>query len=63
MFVLGHSVKGGLYGGHPSLTQLDAGDLAFTTDFRSVYATLIGGLFGADPVRVLGAEYPLLPLI
>ncbi len=63
MFVLGHSVKGGLYGAHPSLTQLDAGDLAFTTDFRSVYATLIGGLFGADPARVLGAEYPLLPLI
>ena len=63
MFLLGHSVKGGLYGAHPSLTELDAGDLAFTTDFRSVYATLIRGLFGADPVAVLGAEYPPLPLI
>ena len=63
MFLLGHSVKGGLYGAHPSLTELDAGDLAFTTDFRSVYATLIQGLFDADPVAVLGTEYPLLPLI
>ena len=63
MFILGHSVKGGLYGAHPSLTELDAGDLAFTTDFRSVYATLISGLFGVDSAGVLGAEYPLLPLI
>lgn len=63
MFVLGGSVKGGLYGEHPSLTKLDQGDLAYTTDFRSVYATLISGLFGADPVALLGAEYPQLPLI
>ena len=63
MFVLGHAVKGGIYGAHPSLTDLDAGDLAFTTDFRSVYASLISGLFGADPDLILGAEYPRLPLI
>jgi len=63
MFVLGHAVKGGLHGEHPSLTSLDEGDLVFTTDFRSVYATLIDGLFGVDPALVLGAEFPRLPLV
>ena len=31
--------KGGYYGEQPSLTNLDDGNLQFTTDFRSVYAT------------------------
>ncbi len=44
MFVVGSRVKGGHYGDIPSLTALDAGDnLKFTTDFRRVYATMIGG--------------------
>lgn len=59
----GHGVRGGLHGVHPSLDDLDRGDLAFTTDFRSVYATLVQGLFGADPRPVLGAEYPELDLL
>ena len=63
MFVLGRGVNGGLLGQHPSLTELDDGDLAHTTDFRSVYASLIDGVFGVDPAAVLGAEYPLLPLV
>ena len=41
MFVLGHKVKGGLYGKHPSLTDLSKGDLKMTTDFRSVSATMM----------------------
>ena len=41
---------------------LDAGDPAWTTDFRSVYASLIEGWFGVEHQRVLGARYPLLPL-
>ncbi|MCK6449117.1 MAG: DUF1501 domain-containing protein [Planctomycetes bacterium] len=59
-FVFGASVKGGLYGKHPSLTALDAGDVAHTTDFRSVYATLIERWMGADSSRVLGQKYPTL---
>ena len=47
MFVVGGRVKGGHYGQIPSLTALDAGDnLKYTTDFRRVYATLIGGWLG-----------------
>ena len=41
MFVVGSHVKGGLYGRHPSLTELDDGNLIKTTDFRRVYATMI----------------------
>jgi uncharacterized protein (DUF1501 family) len=63
MFVLGSHVKGGLYGKHASLTDLDEGDLVHTTDFRSVYATAIERWLGADAPKVLGARYPLLPLV
>ena len=41
LFVLGQPVKGGLVGKHPSLTDLSQGDLKFTTDFRSIYATVL----------------------
>lgn len=63
MFLAGESIKGGLYGKHPSLTQLDDGDLIHTTDFRSVYASVIQNWFGVDATRVLGAKYPTLPLL
>lgn len=32
--------RGGLYGEHPSLTDLDDGNLRMTTDFRSAYGTM-----------------------
>ncbi|MDA1007013.1 MAG: DUF1501 domain-containing protein [Verrucomicrobia bacterium] len=41
LFVAGGGVKGGLYGEHPSLTELDQGDLKHSVDFRSVYATVL----------------------
>lgn len=63
MLVLGAPVQGGLYGKHPSLTELVDGDLAMTTDFRSVYASVAEACFGAQSEVVLGARYPLLPLI
>ncbi|MDF2176890.1 DUF1501 domain-containing protein [Aliiglaciecola sp. CAU 1673] len=40
-FVLGGNVQGGLFGQRPSLTELDAGDLIFTTDFRHYYKSLL----------------------
>ena len=61
MLVAGTRVAGGLYGAHPSLAELDAGDLVSTTDFRSVYATVIERWFGVAPEKVLGAKYPLIP--
>lgn len=59
--VLGHSINGGLYGQHPSLSDLDnGGDLSFTTDFRSLYATVLERALGLEQEAVLGARYPLL---
>lgn len=47
MFVVGNQVKGGHYGEMPSLTNLAEGDnLAYTTDFRRVYQTMIEGWLG-----------------
>jgi uncharacterized protein (DUF1501 family) len=53
VFLLGDPVEGGLYGEPPSLTDLDQGDLKYTTDFRDVYATLLGDVLGADPGKIL----------
>ena len=62
VFVVGDSVKGGFIGEQPSLTDLDQGDLKFTTDFRSVYATVLADVLRADPEQSLGAQFPLLSL-
>jgi uncharacterized protein (DUF1501 family) len=63
LFVAGASVKGGLYGDQPSLTDLDAGDLRFTTDFRSVYATVLAKVVGVDPKVALDGSFPLLSFV
>ena len=62
-FVIGNAVKGGMYGQSPSLTELVLGDnLASTTDFRRVYATLIEDWLGADATQVLGQKFDTLGL-
>ena len=63
LFVLGSMVKGGLYGKYPSLDQLDDGDLIHNTDFRSVYASLLGGWMGVAPEAVLGKPFPAIDLV
>jgi uncharacterized protein (DUF1501 family) len=57
MFIVGKPVKGGLYGEYPSLTNLDQGDLKFTTDFRSVYATVLDRWLGTNSELVLGNKF------
>jgi uncharacterized protein (DUF1501 family) len=57
MLVAGPSVKGGVVGKHPSLDDLDSGDLKFHTDFRRVYATLLDEWLGCDGKSVLGAKW------
>jgi uncharacterized protein (DUF1501 family) len=58
LFVMGAGVKAGLYGSQPSLTDLDKGDLKYTTDFRSVYATVLNRWLKAPAAKVLGREFP-----
>ena len=49
-FALGGAVQGGQYGQYPSLREADLseGDLAYTTDFRSTYATILDRWLGLD---------------
>jgi uncharacterized protein (DUF1501 family) len=50
VILIGDSVKGGLYGEQPSLSNLDVnGNLQVTTDFRSVYGGLLHDVL-ATPV-------------
>jgi uncharacterized protein (DUF1501 family) len=63
MFLLGPPVKGGLYGQQPSLADLDNGNLKFTTDFRSVYASVLQGYLNAPASELLGGNYEILPLL
>jgi len=63
MMVIGNPVHGGLYGEPPSLGNLDNGNLRFTTDFRSVYRTVLEDYLGADASAVLRAQVPSLPLL
>ena len=63
MFVFGKQIKGGLYGQHPSLTDLVEGDLKHAIDFRSVYATVLDKWLGADPAKILGAPFERVPFI
>lgn len=58
LFVLGDAVQGGVYGEPPDLTRLDnAGNLQFTTDFRSIYATVLDRWLGAPSSAVLGGSF------
>ena len=63
VFLAGPTVKGGLHGKHPSLTDLVEGDLKFHTDFRSVYATLLSKVLGWPAETILGGTFPLLDFV
>jgi uncharacterized protein (DUF1501 family) len=62
MYIMGEKIKPGMYSKYPSLTDLDSnGDLQMTTDFRSVYATMIQEWmkFDGAPTVLKGKFAPL----
>jgi uncharacterized protein (DUF1501 family) len=63
LLVAGPAVKGGAVGKHPSLKELDQGDLQHHTDFRRVYATLLDGWLRCDSKAVLGETFEHVPLL
>jgi uncharacterized protein (DUF1501 family) len=63
MLLVGGGVKGGVYGEHPSLERLDEGDAIFTTDFRSVYATVVERWFGRPARGVIAGSFPSLGML
>jgi uncharacterized protein (DUF1501 family) len=63
LFVAGPSVRGGVVGKHPSLADLDDGDLKYQTDFRRVYATLLDTWLNCDSKSVLGQKWEHIPAL
>ena len=63
MFLIGDPLNAGLAGTRPSLTDLDKGDLKFTTDFRSVYASILDQWLGANSAAIMGKQFPQIDLI
>lgn len=62
MFLVGGSVKGGLYGPVPDLSKLQDGDLPFAIDFRQVYATALDDWLGGESAAVLDGQFSRLPV-
>jgi uncharacterized protein (DUF1501 family) len=56
-------VKGGFYSEPPSLTKLSQGNTVYTTDFRTLYATMLGGVLGADPESFREGSFPQLAVV
>jgi uncharacterized protein (DUF1501 family) len=57
MFLVGGQVKSGVIGTHPSLTDLETGNLKFDTDFRQVYASILDRWLDVPHKDVLGKEF------
>ena len=62
MILAGNRVKPGLIGRHPSLADLEQGDVTFHTDFRRVYASVLKDWLGFKTEPVLRAKYEPLSI-
>ncbi|MBI2887265.1 MAG: DUF1501 domain-containing protein [Chloroflexi bacterium] len=63
MLLLGGRVQRGFYGEAPSLSRLEDGNLRYTTDFRSVYASVLEDWLGAPADEILSARFERLPFV
>jgi uncharacterized protein (DUF1501 family) len=58
VIVMGAALRGGFYGERPDLSKLDGnGSQRWTTDFRSLYATLLEDWLGVDSTSILGGRF------
>lgn len=64
MMLMGGSVKGGVYGDDPLLSNLDDnGNLIYGVDFRSVYTTVLSRWMNADPGPAVGTGFETIPFV
>lgn len=65
MFVVGERMKAGLLGQYPSLapTDLFQGDIKYTVDFRSVYASVLESWLRTPSAPILGRKFQPLQLV
>lgn len=63
LFLFGSRLKQGLLGKHPSLTDLDSGDLKYQVDFRSIYASVLQNWLDTPSKPILGKQYQTFDLV
>jgi uncharacterized protein (DUF1501 family) len=63
LFLIGGGVKGGVYGSLPDLAKTNMGNVAYSTDFRSVYATVLERWLGRPSQKILGGSFPHVPAL
>ena len=65
MFLAVSKLRAGLAGQYPSLAPGDLvnGDLKYTTDFRSIYATVLDNWLKTSSVPILGRYFPPLACV
>ncbi len=64
-FIIGNSVKGGLYGEYPSLKEEDLleGDLHFNNDFRSTYSTVLEQWLDLEAAPIVNGQFEQFDII
>ncbi len=64
MFFIGGGLKEkGLLNPMPDLSDLSQGDLKFTIDFKSIYATMLHNWLDADDEKILGNKYEIMNFV
>lgn len=63
MLLAGPMVKPGVLSEHPSLKNLDEGDLKYLVDFRQVYAAVLEDWLKADTRAILGQGFRKAPVL
>lgn len=65
VYLIGKNLKTpGFYNGGPNLTDLDAGDLKYNIDFRTIYAAILTDWLKTDPAAILANNIkPLAKLV
>jgi len=63
LFMIGGGVRGGVYGAAPDLVATNMGNVRFSVDFRSVYATVLERWLGRPSAPVLGGRFDSLRVL
>lgn len=63
ILLVGGKVKPGIVGAHPSIAQLEMGNLKHHTDFRQVYAAILDKWLGVPSSQVLGSGYQAVDVL
>ena len=63
MFLIGPQVNSGIVGKHPSLTDLDGGDLKYGIDFRNVYSSVLENWLETPSAPILGKAFKPLGVL